>query len=104
MSASGGAARLGLGVAVAQPDRPVEDEPAGGGVLVEIEIALPFELNRRLEIADRERRLEAAVLQQLERVRVQIGEEIAAAARIGPIEKQPVETHLGGNRLRSRHP
>src|SRR5579862_9564646 len=60
-----------------QPDRAVEDEPVGAGIGVEAEIALALELHGVADGGHGQRRLDPA-RQRFERMRIEIGKEIAA--------------------------
>ncbi len=57
---------LSLGPAVAQPDRPVEDEPARRRIRVAAEIPLPFELHGLVRIIRGQCRLDHRPVQHLE--------------------------------------
>src|SRR5262249_52207751 len=66
------ASRLRFGVAVAQSDRAIEDEPLGRAVGVATEVALPLELHGRFGFGIGERGLELALAQHLERVGIEV--------------------------------
>ena len=59
------------------------------------------------DLADRQRRqrgFESRLRQNLDRVGVEIGEQIAAGAGIWPAEQRVVDSHRGRNGLRRRDP
>src|SRR5437667_12870744 len=72
-AACGGHLRPGI----AQADRAVEHEPAGPRIRVAAEVTEPLELDRLRRIAAGENRLELAVGQHFERVRIEVGDEVA---------------------------
>ena len=68
------------------------------------EISQPLELHRRRAIVLGDRRLEAAILEHFQRVRVEVGHQIAAGAGIGPAEQRVVEPHFRRERIGRRDP
>jgi len=61
---------------VAQRHRPIEHEPFIGGIGIDAEIAESFELVSGARGRARQRRLDAARRQRLQRARIQVGREI----------------------------
>src|SRR6202023_3017604 len=95
---------LSLRIGVAQPDGAVEDETAGRRVRIAAEIAQPLELHRLLAVARGERRLETAIGEDLERLRIEIGGEIATGARRRAEEERVVLADLPRHRPRRADP
>jgi hypothetical protein len=87
-----------LGVAVAQADGSIEHEPAWPRVGIRTEIALPLELHRVAGICARQRRLDACIANDFERVQVEIGEKFGSV-RIWRREQGIVDSHFGRYRI-----
>src|SRR5687768_12452266 len=89
---------------VAQGDDAVEDGTFGGRVLVDGEVADALELELRAGGQASHRGLEARAGQDLFRLRVEVVQQVAFGAGIGPREEMVVKTHLRGNRLSGGDP
>src|SRR5262249_26165229 len=76
---------------------------AGRRAEVATEIAEPLELHRSVAVGRRQGRLELAIAQHLERVRIEVRGEIASV-RAWALEQLIVEADLGPNRLPPPHP
>src|SRR6266853_5331580 len=97
-------ARPSLRPAVAQLHRAVEDEAVRGAVEISAEIALALELNRLSLPRSSQCGLHSAPGQGLERVRIEIGNEIAARAGVELVEKRVVEPDFRWHGIRRRDP
>src|SRR5262249_6200323 len=82
--------------AVAQPHRAIEDgAPWRGVARVDAGVAGPLELDQVADLGRSEGRLDLAVGEHGERLRVQRGAEILRVVRLGLGEQRVVEPHLG---------
>ena len=100
----GGSATADLRPAVPEAERAVEDEPAQSRVGIRAEVAESLELHRLADRQLRERRLDQAVLEHRLRGGVEVGDQVAVGAGIGPGEEMVVQADLGGHRVRGRDP
>ena len=71
-----------------------------GAVEIRAEIALPLELNRLSRQCCVQCGFHLAAGQDFERVRIEIGEKIAACAGVGRVEKRVVEADLRRHGMR----
>src|SRR6185503_4230066 len=85
---------LRLCVAVAQADGAVEDWLAGRAIRIGGEIALTLELDRLAYLCLAERRLEPRIGDHFQRIRIEVGHQIAARAGISPREERVIETNF----------
>ena len=91
--------------AVFQRDRAIEDRPGRRRVGIHAEVTLPLELKARAVWRRRQRGLDLAVREDLERMRVEIRQRIAAAVRrILRLEQSIVESHFRIDGMRGRDP
>src|SRR5262245_60629192 len=98
-----GLSALHLGPRVAQADRAVEDRAARLRIRVAIEVALALELHGGIGVAAGDGGLQLAIVQHFERIRVEVGREVAGI-RIGTREQGIVEAHFGRYRVGRRDP
>src|SRR5215470_18510547 len=87
---------LDLPPGVAQPHRAIENgAPRRGVARVDAEVAGSLELDQVANLGRREGRLDLAVGEHGERLRIQRGAEILRVVRLGLGEQRVVEPHLG---------
>src|SRR5215212_9300390 len=88
---------------ILQRDRAVEDEVAGSRIGIEREVGESLELVTLGRQSIAERRL-AFRLHDLERIRIQVGFEIAVCVRLSDSEEPIVKADLCVDRMRRAHP
>src|ERR1700693_2128461 len=93
---------LHLRPGIAQADRAVEHGSARLGIGVEAEVALALELDRCAGLGSCKRRLKSAFGKHFDRIRIEIGGDIAAAG-VRPCEQRIVEPHFRRDRVRGRN-